>query len=81
MSDEPRGSTSIRQVMICWTCTYPFLRDQPKFGQVALIPLPDHPGDPSNSFGCSAGACDASIHEFTKLQREYFVMSTALASS
>jgi hypothetical protein len=64
--------------MICWTGTYPFLRDQPKFGQVALIPWPDRPGGSSHAFACSAGACDAEIHKFKKLQREYWAMSTAL---
>ena len=67
---------SIKEVMICWTGKYEFLRDQPKFGQVALIPWPDKVGA-SDHFMNSAGACDFKIQEFTRVQRQHFVLSTA----
>jgi hypothetical protein len=72
------ATLSIRQVMICWTGRFPFERDNPTFGQVALVPWPDHPGGPSDAFQSTSGACDLHIHKLKRAERQHFVMSTAL---
>jgi hypothetical protein len=71
------ATLSIREVMICWTGTFPCERDKPTFGSVTLIPWPDG-NRRSDGYACTTGACDLHIHKFTKIQRQHFVMSTAL---
>ncbi len=70
-------TATIRNVMICWTGTHECLADMPTAGKVALIPWPDR-ARRSDAYFSASGACDLEVQSFTRLERQHYVLSTAL---
>lgn len=71
-----RTSDSIRHWMICWTSPVGRRREETA-GQAALIAWPDTRGA-SDRYGYTSGACESRVHEMNRLQRQHYVLSTAL---
>ena len=70
------ATLSITEVMICWSGTT-YCYNKATRGLIALIPWPDRCRR-SGVFDCSTGACELRVHELTRVQRQHFVLSTAL---